>query len=307
MSLEKRIKGFDNLGSRFEHQRLDKVLLEYTIPAELFSKLQAAVSMYVSKCLPGNQFTLEEGDLLRRLEDQYGEVPNITPNGMIVPKKHLVVEYNLVVNAFAEVINSCNMSDLISSWHVPLNLRVKFGKVNESNLGRHHPTEHAHSDSWAGESSESVTTHIPIFGDFERNHLTFFSPPDNFEEEWLGALPSYKDGENIAARYEHLNVVPRKGHLYFHDFSGLHSSYRLPDAGARITIDTTFVLKRPEPILGTEHPWRENERATHEVFTSLGAKKLFYFPDTNEEFVDSEGGFKHPSNLHVLDLEVDDG
>ena len=307
MSLEKRIRGFDHLGSRFSHERLDRVLIGYKIPDELFKRFQTAAATYISRCLPGEQYTLSDEDLMQRLEKHYSEIQNITPNGMMVPKRHLNVEYNLLVKSFADIIASCNINDLVSSWHVPLNLRVKLGQADDANLLRHHPTEHIHSDSWAGESSESVTTHIPIFGDVERNHLTFFSPPDDFQEEWLGALPSYRDGGHIAERYNHLDVIPQKGYLYFHDFSGLHSSHRFPNAGARVTLDTTFVLNRPEPILGTEHPWRENERATNETLSSLGDQKLFYFPDTNEEFVDSEGGFKHPTNLHILDLEPKNG
>jgi len=306
MSLEKRIKGFDRLGSRFQHKRLDKVLIGYKIPDELFRRFQIAAASYVSRCLPGEQFTEHEDELLRRIEKYYKEMPNITPNGLVVPKRHLVIEYNALISAYASIIDSCGINDLISSWHVPLNLRIKLGEADAFNMTRHHPTEYPHSDSWAGESSESVTTHIPIFGDFERNHLAFFSPPDDFKEEWMGYLPSYKDGKEIADRYTKLEAKPKKGHLYFADFAGLHSSYRLPNAGPRVTIDTTFVLNRPEPILGTEHPWRENERATHDIFSSLGSEKLFYFPDSNEEFVDSEGGFKHPTNLHVLDLGIKD-
>ena len=305
MSLEKRIKGFDNLGERFEHNRIDKVVIEYKIPDDLFRKFQTAAALYISKCLPENQFILDEDELMQEIDKHYRSMLNITPNGLMVPKRHLVLEYNLLISAYADIINTCNINDLISSWHVPLNLRIKLGEQDAFNMTRHHPTEFAHSDSWAGESSESVTTHIPIFGDLERNHLAFFSPPDDFKEEWMGHLPSYKDGKEIAAQYTRLDAKPKKGHLYFADFAGLHSSYRLPNAGPRVTIDTTFVLNRPEPILGTEHPWRENERATHDVFSSLGSEKLFYFPDSNEQFVDSEGGFKHPTNLHILDLGVE--
>jgi len=307
LSLEKRIKGFNHLGNRFHHERLDNVLIGYKIPDQIFKRLQTAAAIYLSHCLPGEQFILDEEELMEKIDNHYKDMPNITPNGLVVPKRHTVLEYNSLVKAFASVIDSCGIGDLISSWHIPLNLRIKLGEEDAFNMTRHHPTEYAHSDSWAGESSESVTTHIPIFGDLERNHLTFLSPPADFEESWLGPLPSYRDGQEIAEKYSHLDVVPEKGHLYFHDFSGLHSSHRLPNAGPRVTIDTTFVLNRPEPILGTEHPWRENERATHDIFSSLGSEKLFYFPDSNEEFVDSEGGFKHPTNLHVLDLGIKDG
>ena len=305
MSLQKRIKGFDKLASKFKNKRLDNLIVEYKIPDSLFKSLQTAAATYLSRCLPGEQFILDEQELMYKIDKHYRNMPNITPNGLVVPKRHVVLEYNSLVKAFASVIDSCNINNLISSWHIPLNLRIKLGEIDTFNMTRHHPTEYPHSDSWAGESSESVTTHLPIFGDLEKNHLVFFSPPDDFKEEWMGHLPSYKDGKEIADKYTRLDIKPKKGHLYFADFAGLHSSYRLPNAGPRVTIDTTFVLNRPEPILGTEHPWRKNERATHDIFSSLGSEKLFYFPDSNEQFVDSSGGFKHPTNLHILDLGVE--
>ena len=304
MSLKNRKKGFDNLESRFECDRVSSLLLSHQIDFELFKRLQSAASTYISKCLPGNRFITEEQQLLEVLENTKDMVGNITPNGMIVPKKHTVVEYNLLVSAFSAIIESLNINDLISSWHIPLNLRVKYSEVNNNNLKRHHPTEHIHSDSWAGESSESVTVHIPIFGDVKRNHVCFYEPPDSFQEDWLKPRPSYIDGQDVAKKYTKIDFIPDKGCVLLADFAGLHDSSRLAGAETRISIDTTFVLKRPGDTRSPEkiHPWRENERATQQILSSLGSEKLFYFPDSNDQFVDSEGGFKHPTNLKIIEL-----
>jgi|TARA_R100001594_G_scaffold94456_1_gene128654 hypothetical protein len=306
MSLENRIKGFDNLGTRFEHRRVGSLLVAHRIRPDLFERLQMAAALYISRSLKGDRFVRHESALMYALDMEYSDIRNITPNGMIVPKNYNTLEYNMLVRAFSSIIESLGITDLISSWHIPLNLRYKQGKVNEENMLRHHPTEHIHSDSWAGESSESVTVHIPIFGDTDRNYVSFYEPPSDFDESWLGALPSYKDGEEIAQRYTKLGYVPRKGDVHLADFAGLHASTRVPGAKSRITIDTTFVLKRPGDNRSPEkiHHWRENERASPHMLSNLGKEKLFYFPDGDDSFVDSEGGFKHPSNLHIMNLEV---
>ena len=304
MSLKNRKRAFNVLKKRFRSRRVSSLLLEHKINDDLFKKLQIAAAVYISKCLPDNKFITNEKKLLKTLEELESSIPNITPNGMIVPKRHTILEYNLLVSAFSDIIESMNFNDLISSWHIPLNLRIKYGEINQANMKRHHPTEHIHSDSWAGESSESVTVHIPIFGDVPNNHVCFYEPPEEFEEEWLKPRPSYIDGEEIAKKYSKIDFVPRKGRILLADFAGLHASTRLPNAGPRISIDTTFVLKRPgdERKPETIHPWRENERASQETLGSLGSEHLFYFADTNEQFVDSEGGFKHPTNLEVLEI-----
>lgn len=306
MSLEKRVEGFDIFQTRFEHDRVGKLLVSHKIREDLFKKLQTAASLYISKSFSGDQFVRDEAELLFMLDKEYKNISNITPNGMIVPKRYNVLEYNLLVRSFSSIIDSLNIGDLISSWHIPLNLRYKQGEVNQENMLRHHPTEHIHSDSWAGESSESVTVHIPVFGDSERNHVAFYDPPQNFDEKWLGALPSYKDGEEISKKYTKVDFVPQKGSILLADFAGLHASTRFPEAQSRISIDTTFVLKRPGDNRSPEkiHHWRENERASQQTLSSLGNKKLFFFPDDDNSYVDSEGGFKHPTNLHILDLET---
>lgn len=304
MSLASRTEAFDRMCARFECARPANLIAVHKIPDQLLARLRTAAAIYMSSCLPGNQFILDEDELMREFEAQIDDVLNVTPNGMIVPKRHTVIEYNYLVRAFAAIVDNIGISDLISSWHVPLNLRVKFGSANEENLKRNHPTEDIHSDSWAGESTESCTAHIPIFGDIERNHLIFMEPPEDFEEEWLKPLPSYRAGAEVVARYSNLDFRPEKGQLILSDFAQLHGSTRLPGAGPRISIDTTFVLAKPEQHDAEEkiHPWRENERATPNTLSGLGSEQLFFFPDTCEQQVDVGSGFKHPTNLEVMEL-----
>ena len=307
MSLATRIKAFNILASRFDHKRMSDLTLEHEIDDNLLTKLHLAVFSYVSGCLPNGQFYMEEKILLEKVTEAYNndEIPNMTPNGLFLPKRHLVVEYNYLITAFSDIVESLNVGDLISSWHIPLNLRYKDGLVSQSNVIRSHPTEHVHTDSWAGESSESVTIQIPIFGDIQRNYVSFYSAPEEFEESWLGPRTSYKDGEEITKKYNKVDAVPSKGHVQFSDCADMHASTRLDNAGPRISIDTTFVLKRPGDERRPEkiHKWREGERAAPEVISSIGSKYLMYFPDGNEDWVDNEGGHKHPSNCQLVKLQ----
>ena len=302
MSLQSRKKAFNTLASRFECERPGPLIARHKIQPALFGRLQSATALYMSKCLGKNEFIQNETELIKRFDEDYEKIPNITPNGMIVPKRHTILEYNLLVQTFSMIIETLGIQDLISSWHIPLNVRIKYGEASEENLQRHHPTEHIHSDSWAGESSESVTTMLMIFGDVARNHISFYDPPDEFEEEWLGPRPTYLDGKIVADKYSKIDLIPEKGDLLVSDFAGLHASTRLPGAQTRVTIDTTFVLKKLDDHRTAEsiHEWREGERAEPEILKNLGEQSIFYFPDSANQHVDSEGGFKHPTNLEVI-------
>ena len=304
MDLERRWQAFDEFSRRFSCKRPSRLISVYKIEKDAFEKLRVAAAIYMSKCLGNNRIILDEEELLAVFDKKQKEIKNITPNGMIVPKRHTILEYNALVNAFINITNKLGCDDLILSWHIPLNLRVKFAEASQENLKRHHPTEHIHSDSWAGESSESVTTLIPIFGDIPRNHIRFYDPPNNFEEEWLKPRPTYLDGAGIAQKYKLNEYIPEKGDLILADFATLHASTRMPKAATRISIDTTFALKRPtkKGEKETIHPWRKEERATHEILNRLGETHLFVFPDTVDAHVDSQGGFKHPTNLQLVEI-----
>ena len=66
------------------------------------------------------EFILDENALLKRFDEDYEKILNITPNGMIVPKRHTILEYNLLAQTFFIIIETLGIQDLISSWHISL-------------------------------------------------------------------------------------------------------------------------------------------------------------------------------------------
>lgn len=136
--------------------------------------------------------------------------------------------------------------------------------------------------------------------------MRFYDPPADFQEDWLKPLPSYAAGQEIAQKYALLDIPFEKGYIYLADFATLHSSSRMAGAKARVSIDTTFALRRSaeEEALAEEkmHAWRKEERATQEALFEIGKTKLFVFPDSVEKQVDSQGGFKHPTTLRLIDI-----
>jgi len=304
LSLENRRKEFGTLCNNFVHKKPDPLIAVAPIKYLDYLRLHLAIMVYMSKCLPKRELELDESALLKVFSENKNFIKNCTPNGMLVPKRHLILEYNLVVQAFFTVMNSLRIGHMITSWHIPLNIRFKDSEVNQENLKRHHPTEHIHSDSWAGESADSVTVMIPLLGDTERNRVDYYSPPEDFEENWLGPLPSYQDGAHIAAKYRKVEMPFPIGYVNLTDFASLHASARYPNAGPRVSIDTTFTIPRNRNKEDKEkiHPWRENERISHQELGEIGETKLFFFPDSEDDQVDSKGGFKHPTNLIIKNL-----
>ena len=90
MSLQDRKEAFSLLASRFENTKVSDLLLEHKIPNSLKKWLHSSVFIYVSKCLPGDELYLDENSLMNALVENYDKdkIPNMTPNGMLVPKKY---------------------------------------------------------------------------------------------------------------------------------------------------------------------------------------------------------------------------
>ena len=299
--LEKRVESFSKMASSFEHNKVHDLIVVSDVADSDIERLETIVKMYMSKCLGLDTFISDEYELLYRFNKEYNSIKNITPNGLVVPKNNTILEYNLLSQCFYNIIRKLKIDEYVTSWHIPLNLRVKLSEPIAENMVRPYNTEAIHSDSFAGESSESVTIMLPIFGDTDNNCLEFYTPPDNFKEEWLGPKESYAAGNVVAEQYDKVDFTGKKRTLIILDFSTLHNSHRKPGCGMRVSIDTTFALKRNKSV-EVIHPWREDERATVEVVNNLGKDFLFVFPDDVDQHVSNEGGHKHPTNLNLVEL-----
>lgn len=307
---EKRIAGFEVLS---KGERIPSYLAaSHRIPSVLFSRLQTVVLLYVSRSLvPTEDDWLAKLDrdywIIRQLDAQRDSIQTITPGGIVVPKRNSVLEYNLVVRVIAEIAEVLGIGDLIGSWHVPPNVRVKFAEMAPGHMDRVRPSERPHSDAWAGEHPESITVHIPVFGDTSNNYVQLYEPPDNFDESWLEPCQSL-DPQDILEyetkhfpEYRKVGSVTAKGDILFIDNAMLHATARHRLCGTRISVEVPFLWKT-----ATERPdcWRAGEHAPHEVLLNAGEKYLFYFPDAPEQRVDSNNASKHPSNMRLIDLDL---
>ena len=90
LTLERRIKFFNVLCARFPGVRLDKLLISYKIPEVQFEEYRFATLQYMSAMLSNPVPISDEAKFLQTFEGE--TVANMTPNGKLMPKSHLVPE-----------------------------------------------------------------------------------------------------------------------------------------------------------------------------------------------------------------------
>lgn len=301
MSLASRESRFGELVSHFECWRPCPLIAAHRLRPEPFARLRLAAALYIASCLPDarrvtTELLADEEQLLAEVERQRPEIRNLTPNGMVVPKRELNLEYNIFVSAFAGVIATLGVDDFIDAWIHPPNLRVKEGAPTEDKLARPFASERWHTEAWIEmNTSRPVTVMIPLLGDTERNRVRFRAPGADFDETWLRPRASYEDGQAIAARYRDVDLGYEKGFLYVSDAATLHRSERLPGAGPRASIDVNFLV-RPAGVRGKAAA----PHVTQADLEGIGRKGMFVFSDSMNDHLDTRGGKRHPTERHRL-------
>ena len=310
MSLKIRRKYLQNLSKRFKAKKINDLMYEVDIPKVLFQNIKIATINYMSKSFNDGETIINEKKLIEKLITKRKKLRNVTPNGMVVPKNEMSLEFNNIVKAYVEILKYMNIIDLIENFHFPPNLRIKYPQVEKSHFSRNHPTELMHSDTWTGANPNWCAAHLFILGDIHKNHIKYAYPPQEFEEKWLSPLQSSHDGKNFSKKFKIINYTPKKGSLIIADATILHQSYRKKNAGIRLSLDTGFDLKMKnlksfkKKIIGNldVKKIRDEETVSKVDFFNVGKKTYFHFPHSFNQKVSHKGGFKHPTYPKLIKL-----
>jgi hypothetical protein len=132
---------------------------------------------------------------------------------------------------------------LLRRFRLTPNIRIKFAKEIEENVGRGLDTALPHSDAWV-EGPWGMNCHLPLFGDVKNNYLHFYKLKDeaSFQESYLEKASSYDEMSWVVDKYENDNFVPKAGYVNVSDYALIHKTMRRNGCGARISIDTTIFI-----------------------------------------------------------------
>lgn len=295
--LKKRIARFDKLASKMDCERLSPLIIKARIPPGLFAALRHAVLLYMSRCLPGGKIFTSGPDILSEFSRRSPELKNRNRNGVILPKRELILEYNMTHQAYGDIIKSFGFADMVASFSALMNMRHKeeWAKSEWAKSGssaKTYSTENPHSDAWLGESPHSMNTITPIFGDLKNNNCVAFSPPTDFSDRWLRLL-KFRDGIEFFSHYDQTGAVETDegGFTYFFDISVIHNSNLKKHAGPRLSIDHLTFFNTGGGEL--EHP--THPRLSHERFCNVGRDELITFKPSINDPITLENADPHKS------------
>lgn len=179
------------------------------------------------------------------LEDYPTEImalPNITPNGLILPKVENSMAYNLLHAEFAQAFSAIGMNDKIDSIQYPINIRIKQGLPNPEVDARPLSSTKPHTDIWAGDSGGAMLVFLSLLGDPDKAGINFFYAKD-FPKEYACPLKDYVSGEPVIKTAEHLPATFKNGKWFMIDSYLIHQTTK-KGAGLRISMDLRFMPKK---------------------------------------------------------------
>ena len=305
-----RKKRFDAICSNIKCTRPTDLSAIVDIDEDMFENLKIASKIYLSKVLKSKKICLTDEEIIKKFSVENHKIPNITPSGMILPKRYSTLEYNLLMKTFYHTVSQTLMcDDKISKWHIPMHIRVKYPKTTEENLDRpRHASENIHMDSWSGYSSFGITCIIPLFGDVINNSLEFWRlKGENFDENWMFSPMesgdfNWKKHSQIIENYEKVSFKRKERQMFLFDASTVHATYRNQDGcGTRFSIDNILIPESDSTVKSHEKVSKERQLETraHGSLLKIGEQEIFNFPDTDKDIRDSKQGSTDPTNFSI--------
>lgn len=241
-SLEYRKQRMTEMAKTWNAEKVNDLFIKWKVPQNTFDNLKRNIGVYIARALHFD-YTPDEDEFIRRLEERRNDRTNVTPNGGVVPKKEYALEYNAFIKSWCELVGQFISPDpnYLRKFRLTPNIRIKYGEELEDNIGRGLDTALPHSDAWV-EGPWGMNCHMPIFGDTQNNYLHFYKLKDEskFEDRFLDTSAEYTDMQWTVDFYEDDDVIPEVGYLNVSDYALIHKTKRNKNAKTRVSIDTTI-------------------------------------------------------------------
>ncbi|MBW4657275.1 MAG: hypothetical protein KME15_01255 [Drouetiella hepatica Uher 2000/2452] len=276
---------FDELASRIATRRDYRLLFEHTLKPELFQQIQIAAAGYVSACL-NSPVILSEAEMLERLLEAKGTIPNYMGTGLLMPKREHILEFNTFQKSVANAFRQLGANDLIDAVDLPVNLRIVYGKMAADKLRLPFTSTKRHSDVWAGVAADATVVVLPLFGDIENITIEAGEMPREMELPSMRVMSDFSEGRDIPMVVSYDNASLQHGTMYFNDARGLHQTVRRVSDGVRISVDFRFRRKFNEAYRAMVPPSgggvETDMSVPYEDWLKVGTDSLIVFDESVE-------------------------
>jgi hypothetical protein len=241
---EERSKRLQNLVRKAPKTPTQTLAYTYALEPSEQESIRYACLTFLWHCANAAGKTLPMPDSLEWFDEHAQSIyklPNITPNGLVLPKKETVSSYNFLHAIFAQVMSRYLDDSLISSIHFPVNIRLVDGRPNKALDSRPRGSTKLHSDIWAAEPSNSTAIFVPVLGDIKNTTVEFIEPLD-FPKDFHRPLDDFDSAQHLAEGGIHYPPLFTDCDLITVDALCLHRTIK-NNGGFRLSIDFRALSK----------------------------------------------------------------
>tara|TARA_B100000989_G_scaffold298602_1_gene288683 strand:+ start:2900 stop:4774 length:1875 start_codon:yes stop_codon:yes gene_type:complete len=271
------------------------------IEKDSIENIRSAVKFYLWDCLiSSNNSDIKLNDsFFHDNQENIKKLPNITPNGLLVPKKENLLSFNKLQKIVFQEFEKININSNINKVQFPVNVRVQCGSFDNNSRAR--ASSKIHTDIWAGDPAAAITVFLHVFGDYNNIGINFFEPK-KFLKNQISTLDDYDFGNSKIEEITELKTKYNdKGWIFIDPFI-LHQTFKKSNS-LRISLDFRFI---PNEIVASDTFEDENRKPyfiSIESWKSFGETKLL---STNQGFYtqynDNKFTKSYPVEIFVSDI-----
>ncbi len=238
----------DRLNETLHRQTFDfdsPLVKVVNVKSPAFVALQQSILIYIWNSLtaanPGKNYLLNDS-LLVNSALEINQLPNLTPNGLLVPRNPTFLTFNLVQSSLVNLISSLGLDAGFETIQAPCNIRIVSGIIDDTADKRPYSSSKIHTDVWYGEPTSSVLFNLPVLGDAENIRMKFFEP-SIFPKRLRTPLDDYNKGQEVIESAKDLKTKFEIGLLHISDSLSLHQTFK-SRAGLRVSLDWRAIPKK---------------------------------------------------------------
>ena len=215
-----------------------------------------------------NRNISNSANLLSEQLEHLSGLPNITPNGIILPKHGTFYAYNLVHAEVVQIFEQAGLPDHAEKIFAPISIRLVRGISRPTIDMRPRSTTKYHSDIWSGEPADAISVVLPVLGDTENAGIDWIEPSE-MPKAFCKTLDDFTEGEDLIKNGQKYNFCFQNGDLLLFDSYLLHATQKKQDA-ARVSIDFRFIARQKSPGDAEVPGVRRDSYLNYEIWRNIG-------------------------------------
>ena len=284
VNLKERAERFDHLVQNSDVINNYDVVKEIKIDQKSKDVISTSVNYFLLTCLNSffkDKFFKFSDDVVTDYADYVLKLPNITPNGLVLPKQENIFAYNMVQKSVAEAFINLGLEKHVDRIQFPLNIRLQSGKRSLTSESRPRSSMKKHTDLWAGDPASGVMVFLPVLGDVECSGIDFFAI-DKFPQEFVKTLHDYNEGQEVIKDARKVCSINNKS-WFLADAYAIHQTTKNKE-GIRVSVDFRIITKEKLNSDLSKNPLREAYFIPTEKWLEIGKSKMLYTAEPLEEF-----------------------